>query len=269
MKPHLSATQLDCFARCPEQYRRRYLEGERIPPGVALIKGTGFHRGAETNMRQKLDSRRDLPETEIVEAAAAAFDEAAAGGLTLSAEEAARGAPAVLGEAKENLVDMARCHARQQAPDYQPILVEQVVRIELPGPRDLLGVIDLADDRDRVVDFKTSGKAKPQSEADASVQLTVYAAAFHAHVGRLPSGLLLDTVVTTKKGSRREALETVREEADFSALAHRINAISSAIDAGSFAPASPGAWWCGAKWCGFYETCCFVNPNRGRAAQGD
>lgn len=259
MKPHISPTQLDSYCRCPEAYRRRYLEGEIIPPDIARLKGKGFHAGAETNMRQKLETREDLPAGEIVDAAVAGFEAAAAGGYVLAEDET----EASVGQAKDSLVGMAKCHATDQAPDYQPVLVEKAVRIELPGPRDLLGIIDLADDKRRVVDFKTAARKKRQEDADSSVQLTTYAAAYHAETGEPPASLRLDSVVQTAGGKTyRDVLDTERTPADLAALAHRINAVTGAIEAGSFPPASPGSWWCSPRFCGYWSTCPYVNAER-------
>jgi hypothetical protein len=262
-KPHLSASQLESYCRCPEAYRRRYLDGDIIPPGIAILKGIAFHRGAEVNMRQKLETRKDLPVTEIVDAAQAAFDESLHGSYVLSPDEQARGPEAVIGEAIDDALGMVIVHAKQQAPDYQPIFVEELVRIELPtSPRDLLGIIDLADDKGRVVDFKTAGKKKSQGDADDSVQLTVYAAAYHARTGAPPTEVRLDSVVKTKTKTERQVMASDRGVNDFSALANRINAVNHGIEAGSFPPATPGAWWCGPKWCGYWETCPYVNNQR-------
>jgi hypothetical protein len=267
-KPFLSPSQLDMYCKCPEQYRRRYIEHEKIPPGIAMVKGKSFHAGAEHNMRQKIESGVDLTAAEIVDVAVDSFEAEAAGGLMFSWEEIARGAGIVIGEAKDSLVSLAGMHATHQAPDYQPVLVEATIEIELPGPRNLLGVVDLADDKDRVTDFKTSGRSKNQADADTSLQLTIYAAAFHAVIGRPPSEVRLDTLVELKKETKRQVLATSREEADMVALANRINAVSKAIDAGIFTPAVPGSWWCSARWCGYHATCPFVNPNS-RASQAD
>jgi RecB family exonuclease len=262
-KPHISQTQLESLCRCPEAYRRRYIEGERIPPGIALLKGSAFHKGAETNFRQKLASHEDLPVDEIKEATAAAFESSLAGSYSLSEEEVSRGAAVTLGEAKDAVVALAEIHAEHQAPDYQPVLVEQPVTIVLPSAsRDLLGIIDLADDKGRVVDLKTSGKKKNQNEADTSVQLTVYAAPYHAKTGGPPAELRLDTIVQSKKSVSRDVLTTDRGTADFRALANRINVALHIIDAGIFLPASPGSWWCASRWCGFWSTCRFVNSER-------
>lgn len=266
-KPHLSASQMESHSRCPAAYERRYICGEIIPPGIALLKGSGFHRGAETNMRQKVESHRDLSAKDIVAAAVAAFDLQTNAGFVLSDDEASRGAPVVLGEAKDSLAVMAECHAKEQAPDYQPVLVEETVRIALPGPRDLLGIIDLADDRNRVVDFKTAGRKKSQSDADDSVQLSVYAAAFQGRTGKPPAEVRLDCVVQTKTKTTRDVVVSQRTEADFVALANRINATSAAIQSGIFPPTTPGAWWCGPRFCGYFSTCPFVNSERQALAE--
>ena len=262
-KPYLSPSQLDSYCRCPEAYRRRYLDKEIIPPGVAMLKGTGFHGAAKVNFKQKIESRRDLPVKEMVEAAVETFTKEVHGGLTLSEEEHARGSEIVIGEAKDDLAELVDVHARLQAPDYQPVFVEEKVRIVLPNaPRDLLGILDLADDKDRVTDFKTAAKKKSQSDADDSVQLSVYAAAFQIRTGRPPAEVRLDTAVQTKTKTDRQVLVSERGQNDFDALANRINAVTNAITVGSFPPATPGAWWCGPKWCGYWHTCPYVNNQR-------
>ncbi len=116
-KPHLSATQLEMYWRCPEQYRRRYIEHEVVPPGISALTGRAIHRGAETNFRQKIESHADLPAKDIVEAAVAGFDVDVLGGYMLSADEASRGVAIVLGEAKDQTAQLADVHAREQAPD--------------------------------------------------------------------------------------------------------------------------------------------------------
>ncbi|MBN2131275.1 MAG: PD-(D/E)XK nuclease family protein [Sedimentisphaerales bacterium] len=272
-KPHISATQYTMWARCPEQYRRRYICGEVIPPGIALLQGSAFHVGAETNMRQKIESHEDLPAPEIVEAAAAGFEERVAGGYVLSDEESACGAKLVLGQAKDQLVALMWCHAAEQAPDYQPVAVEHTTRILFPhATHDMLAITDLRDDRGRVVDFKTAARKPPQADADTSVQLTIYAAAYQIETGQPPSEVRLD-VVTKTKTPKRHVLPSHRDRNDYAALLSRINTMLAAIAALSGHgiepwPAAPvGAWWCCDKFCGFWRTCPHVNSERKEAAK--
>ncbi len=267
-KPHRSASQLESYCRCPEAYRRRYLDKDIIPPGIAMLKGTGLHGGAERNFRQKIETREDLPVSEIVEAAVAKFEGELTKGVTLTDDEESAGPQKTIGSAKDDLVAIAQLHAEKQAPEYQPIMVEKLVRIELASsPCDLLGIIDLADERGIVVDLKTAGRRKSQGDADDSVQLTIYASAYHAVMSRPPAEVRLDSLIKTKTKADRQVLSSHRGEADFIALANRINAVNKGIDAGSFPPATPGAWWCGPRFCGYWQTCAYVNSERKAKAE--
>lgn len=268
-KPHLSHSQINEYCMCPEAYRRHRIEKHRVAGGIPAARGKGVHGGAEVNMRQKIESGVDLPTSEIIDAAVAAFDEAIGEGLSLTDEEESTGLSLVTGRARDDVADMALVHAQEQAPEYQPVLVEHEVRIELPNsPRDLIAIIDLADNLDRVTDFKTSSRAKSQADADNSLQLTIYAAAFHAEMGYAPVEVRLDTVVQGKRDIKRSLVTSERGPRDLAALAARIDVVNAAIDAGIFPPAAPGSWNCSARWCGYWKTCRFVVPGRG-TAQGD
>lgn len=261
-KPYFSPTQLEMYAKCGEQYRRRYIENEIIPPGIAAVAGRGVHGGIATNFRQKIETRVDLPVVDVVDAAVEQFKAELQGAYELTPEEQAQGRDNVIGAATDTVASLAELHAREVAPEYQPVFVEQPVRLELPGPRDLYGIIDLADERKLVVDHKTAAKSKSQADVDNSVQLTVYAAFHKALTGELPAAVRLETLVKSKKQPKRQVLESTRNSADFTALANRINAVSAGVAAGVFQPAPTGAWWCGARWCGYWDTCKFVNTER-------
>lgn len=267
VKPHLSPSQIESYTRCPEAYRRRYLEKEIIPPGIVIAQGKGVHKGAETNFRQKIQTHADLPAQDIIDAAVAAFEAETRGGLSFSAEEVGRGAGIVIGEAKDQTAAFAALHAEKQAPDYQPISVEREARIVLPNStHDLLGYIDLEDDAGRVTDFKTANRRKSQSEADASVQLTYYSAGYTVKHRKPPKEVRLDVIVKNKTPVR-QVLTSIRDQSDYKPLVNRVNAVLHGIKAGSFPPATPGAWWCGPEWCGYWSTCPFVNAERKTLAQ--
>jgi hypothetical protein len=260
------------YWRCPESWRRRYEEHEIIPPGIALAVGSGVHCGAKANFSQKIETRYDLPEDDIVGAAVAGFEAEQAGGLALTIDEVARGSAVVIGEAKDETAELATLHAKEQAPDYQPVAAE--LRIEIPFPsatHDLVGYVDLIDDRDRVTDIKTIGKKPPAGIADESTQLTIYAAAFQRLYGKTASEVRLDFLRKRTKtmAPQRYIESSSRDVADFAALIYRINATLKAINAGIFTPASPGAWQCSPKWCGYWNTCRYVNSERKEKTNGN
>jgi len=254
-KPSISSTRLETMWRCGEQYRRRYVEHEVIPPGIALLVGTGVHAGAQTNFAQKIETHVDLPIDEVIEAAVAGFESRLRKeSYELTREEASRGARRVIAEATDQVAAMAEILAIEVVADYQPVAVEVATLVELPGPMNMIMVTDLRDDEGRVTDFKTAGRKKSPDEVHRSTQLTAYAVAYRVDMGCDPTEVRLDTLLKTKK-VERQVLVSRRDDADYDVLAARIDATVKAIEAGIYVPTSPTNWQCSERWCGYARTC--------------
>lgn len=255
---YLSASQMAMYGRCGEQYRRRYMEGEIRPPGISLLVGSGVHGGIETNFTQKIDSHSDLAPSVVQDAAVARLEERLEkDGCELNEEEQSKGKDAVIGEATDVTATLAYKHASEVAPAYQPIAVEK--RIEMPVPKlgiELVGYIDLADDQQRIVDFKTSGKSMPNGAADTSIQLGIYSLLYASEFGKLPSETRLE-VLTKAKTPKRQMLSSVKGPSDLDVLARRIQQTVKGIEAGIFQPAEPDSWACSERFCGYASTCPF------------
>ena len=261
-KPHFSPSSLNMLFRCGEQYRRSYIEGEKIPPGIAAAKGRSVHGVAEVNFKQKIDSAQDIPVSQAKEVAADAFERAVDDGVTFSAKDRAVGEKKILADTKDRAVEMGAAHIEIQAPEYQPTLVEQRVRLELPSAHDLVGIVDMVDNKNRVVDLKTSGRKKNQHEAEHSMQLPAYAAMTRQLTGKTPDELRLEVLVDKKSGPERQLIRTYRGDDAFDALAARIGIAEKLVQAGLFAPVDPGHWCCHPNWCGYWDTCPFVDSER-------
>ena len=267
-KPHVSPSQMDMYFRCGEQYRRRYVLGEIVPPGVALVKGGAVHRAAELNFAQKIKSREDLPLAQLTDAVSDHVGSVIAKeGLMLAPDEAARGLSAIRGELLDRAVVLAGLFHREVAPRVQPILVERFVRIELSQrSHDLLGRLDVADETDTIRDLKTSARRKTQDDVDRSDQLTFYHAAFKQETGRRARGVALD-VLLDQKTPAVQTLTTERTDLDRQVFLNRLNAMLAGIKAGSFQPAALGSWCCSPRFCGWFFTCPYVNSERKAAAE--
>lgn len=262
-KPHVSNSQLELYWKCGEAYRRRYLEHDKTPPGVALLIGSGVHTGAEVNFKQKVDSFRDLAASDIVDVAVAGFDKRlSVDGYSLSKEDESVGVQKSLGKARDTVAALAELHADEQAPDYQPIEVEKATTIILPNcSRDLVAITDLRDVDGRVVDLKTAARKPNADEADRSLQLTIVAAAYKVDHDTDCKDVRLDVLTKTKE-PQRHVMTSQRDDRDYAALAARVATTVEAIERGSFPPASPTSWNCSDKWCGYFRTCPYVNPRR-------
>ena len=275
-KPHLSASQLNMIGRCGEQYRRRYVEGEKIPAGVAAAKGTAVHGAADNNLKQKIVSHQDISVSDAKGVAAAKFEDSIeVYGITLTPDEKSTGKAKVLSQAKDRSVAMAGAHMELQAHNYQPLFSEETVRLEIPqSSHDFIGVIDCITDKGVVVDWKTTtSKRANQHDADQSVQLTAYALMYNQITKSadvplaqgLPTELRLDFIIdkqTKKGGTDRHLLRTYRNEASIVPFAARHQIATELIKAGIFAPVEPGHWICNPKWCGYWSTCPYVDSER-------
>lgn len=265
---HRSVSQLETLAKCGQQYAFRYLDGLKEPGSLARAKGSAVHEAAQGNFEQKITSDVDLPMSDFRDLAAAAFEGEIRSELLYTREEQSIGVKAIESRQKDATVKLAEYYHHNVSPDYQPAAVEQPFSIALPSAgTTLVGVIDLQDMHARLIDSKTSKRAKAQAEADSSLQLTAYAAAA-TREGKPPPEIILDTVVQTAGGASgngktyRNKLVTHRGPDDYAALAARIVAAEKIIKAGAFGPAPTGAWWCSAAWCGFHRICPFVNHSR-------
>lgn len=268
-KPHLSPSAVNLYHNCGEAYYRRYICGDKTPPNAAMLKGTGVHGGAKRNFRQKLETRQDLPVEEVVAAAVDAFDSELPNGVAPDPGDD-RSMDVVLGEARDQVVAMARVQSREVFPEYQPTLVEETVRLTLPdASHDMLGVIDLIDERTIVVDHKTGTKAKSQSDVDDNLQLSIYAALHKSLRGELPAEVRLETIINGKREIKRQMLSSTRDENDMQALSYRIGVVTAGINAGLFMPAPVGSWMCSERWCGYWSTCPYVNSQRKAAAEAN
>ena len=74
MPEHLSISQINKYLGCGEAYRLHYIEGIKQPPNISMIKGSAFHKAAETNNIQKKKSKKDLSVDELKEIAANDLD---------------------------------------------------------------------------------------------------------------------------------------------------------------------------------------------------
>lgn len=273
MKKHLSASSIGTYSRCGEAWRRRYVEGDIVAPTAALAQGKAFHHAAAINMKQKIDTKTDMT---VDDAQDVATDNA-----RLELEDSD-----VTERDKSLVVDkvalMAAGHIELQAPTVMPIEVEKQFRIETNLSRDFIGYIDVVGnvlDGDKfgdhkinqpvVVDWKTSKKSPNKFDAVESIQLTGYAATEMADRGITEIGVRLDHIILTPKGkqAKRRVLDSTRDGQDVKALAHRLVQINQAIDADVYPPAPVGSWQCSPKWCGYFNSCKYVNSARREAAE--
>jgi PD-(D/E)XK nuclease superfamily len=255
-KPQLHVSALTM--QCGEAFRRRYIEKEIIPPGVASVVGTATDKTVTKNLENKITLDELLSIEEIEDTARDGLDQAWAWGVTLDEEERQKGIKKVKGEATDKAIRLSVLHAKDKAPELRPTHVQRKWALELPGfPVDLVGTLDIQEGSESVRDTKTSGKSPKEDVADNSIQLTSYALGIKVIDGQAPRKVVLDYLIDTRIPIAR-TYEATRSADDYQALLRRIETICLAIERGVFMPVSPDYWMCCPKWCGYFSTCRYV-----------
>lgn len=269
-KGHLSASQLTLFARCPEQYRRVYVLGERRPPAGALIFGSADHKAHELNFTQKIESGVDLPADDVKIAFAEAFDREVdrAGGE--SEVEWENDKPGAL---KDQGVALVGHYLQKVSPRVQPLAVEERFEITVPGvPLPIIGYVDVRaviteqmelgsqDMRRRLIERKTGKRKESEIKPDWRLQGLLYQSVAELPVDwHLSTKTKLPAVYTPteepglhlpySEGAVRAAQQFAR------ALSRQI--VSLYTQYGPDEPWPTGApvygWAC--SFCGFRDTC--------------
>ena len=169
--PHLSASSIGMLLRCPRQFQRRYLFGEKEKPGENLFVGSSFHETMEWNYAQKIESHTDYPLTDALQylhdAAIPKVLEESGGTEEIvwdSDEEKARA----------DLNRITQAYYSRVVPRIQPVKAEEKFSLDFEGVEvPVIGYID-TEDADRILDTKTGKQASRKIKPSWNLQGRLY-----------------------------------------------------------------------------------------------
>jgi len=261
MISHLSVSQLDMFNRCGEQWRRRYIEQEIIPPGIAARVGTGVHRAAEIHNRTKAKTGNDMPLDAVLDCAAEAYGKALQDGVYIAPDEVS-GARIAMAEGKDSAVRLASVWHKEVGTRIMPALVEEKIVIELPGvDLPIITILDCFTADKTLRDTKTSSRRWTTDKAHTSMQATAYRESVKVATGDYPEKIIFDVLVNNATPVL-QLVETERSEMDTAILSRRFRTMLASIRAGIFMPAEPDSWICSPKFCGYWHSCPYIPAHK-------
>lgn len=245
---HLSASSIDTFLRCQQQWAFRYIEDIKSPPGIALVQGSSFHDAAEANDSHKMLTGDDLPLEAVLDFGRDQFE--------VRSQEVEDWDGRTPGEVVDETLGLVGAYHTELAPTVQPLATE--LRIDLMEPEweiPLIGYVDVVTPQGPI-DRKTSGKRKTQTDLDRNLQAAIYQ--LDAHRKGEPEAFAWHVAVKTKHPMTQVL---VRPEADH---AHTVRFVSRvqesivlAVRSGVFLPAQPDSWGCSERFCGYWSICEF------------
>lgn len=247
---HISPSMLGLYCNCQEAFRRRYLEGEKIPPAISMAVGTGVHKAAEINHKQKIKSGIDMRLDELQDAAADGFKNAVEeSGVYFTGTR--QELYSELGKGSDLSVQMAGLYGKQIAPKIKPVAAELKLtaqHYDLPVP--FLGIVDVVNQGNTIADLKTSNKKWRSGKEKESLQPAIYEYLLKCNKNEAYD---FDFHVMSYDGNVQHI--KIRDNQPIRYVVNIAKALFNSCSSGVFMPAVPGHWLCSNKWCGYYETC--------------
>lgn len=266
-----SYTRLSLYSRCPQAYFHRYIEGKKIPPNGALIKGREVHRIREKSLLNKQSEGVLFTPEQAEDFAATSVDAAfqeeilAEEGKTLAQEK---------GEIKDSVVTLAKLDLLDFQPKINPIAVEKEVRFRIEGiDREIITKIDTIDggpdkapDQDVPAsehilrDLKTTGRTPSEKHVHTDPQLVLYRLGHKVEYGEYPKIAQLDVLVELKTPKSKEMIANV-PEGEEQRVVNKLASTIDAVDREAFPPTLDPIV-CNPEWCGFWKICLYGERGR-------
>ena len=238
---HLSVSSLNLYRRCPEAFKRKYIDHEREQPnGKMLLGGAAGAALAQHYARQleALEAERGFSFSDVLDelsgpvgglSTADVLDEfSAEWDLRAGREEVLWGSDAP-GALKDSGIAALVVYHTLIAPGVVPVAVEREIELTWPdAPFTLTGYLDLETADGQVCDFKLTGQRWSQDKADAELQPTVYLAARRAE-GNPATGFQYHALIRTKKPNA-EIVPTERTDRQLDLLTDRVFTIARSIE---------------------------------------
>jgi len=263
MVKSIHQSSLGMMIRCAEAFRRRYIEGEKVPPSIAMARGTAVHRVNEENLSYKQISEADLPVNDMTDVARDSYYQAFEpyGGSPYLTREEKNQKDKLMNEGLNDAVKLTGLYANQVAPTITKVIaIEHEFKIDLGVPGITLpiaGRIDYTNDISQLSDLKTVKRSWAEGQIEKELQPIFYSIAHEVEHGMRPR-FVYNILVALKKEAKLQVQDIVISDRQLQILVTRLVAFCKALETGTFLPADMGHWFCSEKYCGYYQTCKFV-----------
>ena len=247
----LRQSSINTYLNCPAQYKYRYIDGLVIPPGSAAKQGTAFHTGLDVNYKQKINTKKDLPLDEVLDATSTAFDQVFSEEVYWNNEEKGEGLDKVKGNLKDETIGILKKYHTEVAPTIQPVESEKQFEIQFSNvDYSVTGTVDLIDDEGVVHDHKTTGQKPSALKASHIIQGGIYCLGVNLEKAQFDFAV--------KKGKKKpEEMVSISMNFDESMRTYTLNILSqvqNAIKKEVFFP-NRTQNLCSRKWCGYWALC--------------
>lgn len=250
---HLSVSSLSTLAKCPEKWRRQYLERQYEPPSGKMILGSSAGAAETQHYAHVIEDGEGLTGEQVLDLFSDEWEE------RTSREDVDYGTDTP-GALKDSGAAALGLYHSLIAPVTVPVSVEREFNVRFDECEWVLtGFLDLEEADGAVGDLKMRGKKPNPADAKSDPQPSAYLLARRAE-GNPASSFRFHNSIRTKQPSAYVE-ETTRTDNQLDAFAARVLAGASEIEwrtrTDNWTGAPPMSWWCGERMCGYWSTCRF------------
>jgi hypothetical protein len=189
--------------KCGEQFNRRYVKGDKIPPALAMLRGRGQHTAQEMDLGMKLDTGILAPEPDLIDVAADKVrkDAESKDDVMLDKDEQEIGFEAARGKTIDQAIRATQLHHRHFAPVIEPDELEIKLEFDIPtvdGPRPVVGYADVIELDGSIPDSKSTMQKPSALSGAESDQLGLYAFGYRQIYGTDSPSQRLDYMVLSQ-----------------------------------------------------------------------
>jgi len=249
----LSFSSISLLRKCPEKWRRRYIERGYEPVSGHQVAGSAIHDAEAQHLFAVHCGEEPFTVERVLDEYAAAFD-LRADGSDVNWFRQTRG------ELKDAGARALAVYHERVGVTIRPAEVERGFRLRWPGcDWEFTGFADVETEDGTVVDLKTT--SRPKTVSDVAVQAGMYLAArraerreqhhrFRADVMQLP-GKTTPPKVTQLPVTVSDAWLDSSERL----IVNAAREIAWRAENDIWTGAPDGAWWCSDRWCGYWRSC--------------
>ncbi len=249
-RPKYHQSAIKTFLMCGQKYMFRYVDGIKGQMGAPATTGSAVDTSVSHGYAQKVKTGEYISLEEARDVCATDFDKRVPETMFQDGETA--------GEFKDAALAIVKVHHGGLAQALQPAQVQMEFIVETDAGFDVGGTIDLIEKDDRLRDTKTASRQRASGyTVPRNFQAALYDYAFTAVTGRTSPGWVFDIFTRPTKTLPPE-YRLVHDKvttADHEWLFNGINQVHKAITAGIALPAPEGSWYCGPKYCEFWNIC--------------
>jgi len=249
-RPNYHQSAIKTFLMCGQRYMFRYVDGIRMPIGVAATTGSAVDTAINHNLAHKVKTGECVTLEEALDVCATDFEK--------RLPETSFHEDEKPGEFKDAALSIVKAHTQGLATALKPVAVQMEFVVETDAGFDIGGTIDIIEEDGQLRDTKTASRQRASSyEVNRSFQPALYDYAFTAITGRQSPGWAFDifTRPTKTLGVEYKPKYGKVTAADHEWLFNGINQVHRAITAGIALPAPEGSWYCSEKWCEYWAIC--------------